>query len=86
VTHELFCDSLEQSFAKKWESLPLNKVVLKEDNLRQIPELMKLYESYSKWEWRFGETPAFTNGLEHKFAWALVDVQFEVKKGVISKG
>jgi len=47
---------------------------------------MEIYESYSKWEWRFGETPEFKNSLEHKFAWALVDVQFNVDKGLITSG
>ena len=47
---------------------------------------MALYESYSKWEWRFGETPQFANSLEHKFDWALVDVQFNVERGVIVQG
>jgi hypothetical protein len=29
--------------------------------MSEIPELMQIYEGYSKWEWRFGETPKFTN-------------------------
>lgn len=47
---------------------------------------MEIYEGYNDWKWRFGETPQFTNSLEHKFPWALVDVQFNVEKGVIVKG
>ena len=31
-------------------------------------------------------TPSFSNSLEHKFDWALVDVSFDVDKGVISAG
>jgi lipoate---protein ligase len=54
--------------------------------LEQIPKLMEIYEGYKKWEWRFGETPDFKNSLEHKFAWALIDVQFDVEKGKIVKG
>ena len=47
---------------------------------------MELYESSSQWDWRFGQTPDFSNSLEHKFAWALVDVQFNVEGGKIIKG
>ena len=47
---------------------------------------MEIYENYSKWDWRFGETPEFNYSLEKKFAWALVDVQFNVEKGVITSG
>ena len=47
---------------------------------------MEIYESSSDWDWRFGQTPDFSNSLEHKFDWALVDVQFNVEKGKIVKG
>ena len=47
---------------------------------------MEIYEGYKKWEWRFGETPEFKNGIEKKFDWALVDLEFNVEKGVITKG
>lgn len=47
---------------------------------------MEIFEGYSKWEWRFGETPEFKNTLEHKFAWALVDISFNVDNGVITQG
>lgn len=54
--------------------------------LQQIPKVMELYEFYSQWEWRFGETPKFTNSIEKKFPWALVDLQCNVEKGVIVNG
>ena len=38
------------------------------------------------WEWRFGASPTFTNSVEKKFDWALVDFQFDVVKGVITAG
>ena len=54
--------------------------------LSKIDKLMELYESYKRWEWRFGETPQFTNQIEKKFDWALMDVEMNVEKGVITKG
>jgi lipoate-protein ligase A len=47
---------------------------------------MEIYEGYKKWEWRFGETPQFTNGIEKKFDWALMDIEFSVEKGKIKDG
>lgn len=47
---------------------------------------MELYEGYKRWEWRFGETPTFTNSIEKKFDWAMMDVEFSVERGVIKKG
>ena len=47
---------------------------------------MEIYEQSAKWSWRFGQTPDFTNSIEHKFDWALIDVQFNVEKGKIVTG
>ena len=47
---------------------------------------MDIYAKSSEWDWRFGQTPDFSNSLEHKFAWALVDVHFSVEKGKIKGG
>jgi len=54
--------------------------------LDRIPQLMQIYERYSEWEWRFGKSPSFSHSLEHKFGWALVDVQLEVANGVVARG
>ena len=54
--------------------------------MRKIPKLMEMFDASSEWDWRFGETPNFTNSIEHKFDWALVDVQFNVEKGKIVNG
>jgi lipoate-protein ligase A len=56
----------------------INRQSLKAQQLKEIPELKEIYDGYSKWEWRFGETPDFTYSIEHKFPWALMDVQFNV--------
>jgi hypothetical protein len=47
---------------------------------------MEIFKQAEDWNWRFGETPAFSNSLEHKFSWALVDIQFNVEKGKIVAG
>lgn len=54
--------------------------------MESIPKLMEIYHSYEEWDYRFGSTPDFTNTLETKFDWALVEVMFDVEKGIISKG
>lgn len=86
IDHAKFCASLSDAFAERWAPLRLNKTVLKESELRQIPELMQIYEEYNRWDWRFGKTPDFRHNLEHKFDWALLDVQFNVEKGKIVDG
>lgn len=60
--------------------------MLRVSELTQHEKLNEIYESYKKWEWRFGETPSFTNGIEKKFDWALIDMEMNVEKGKITRG
>lgn len=47
---------------------------------------MSIYDQSAEWDWRFGQTPVFSNSLEHKFDWALMDVQCNVEKGKVVSG
>lgn len=89
ISHEKFCKAVEQEFIKKWSSssiLNVNRQTLSGADLLKIPELESIYEGYKQWKWRFGETPDFKYALEHKFTWALMDVEFNVERGVIVNG
>lgn len=74
INHDNFCEALQEAFEEKWAPTPVNSTFLTEDAMRKIPKLMDIYEASNEWDWRFGETPEFSNSLEHKFDWALVDV------------
>lgn len=81
---------MEAEFVKKWSAeqteVKINRQVLRTSELMKIPELVEIFEGYSKWEWRFGETPDFKHQLENKFTWAMMDMQFNVEKGIIVAG
>lgn len=74
ITHDAWNSALERAFLTKWEGIQANKVILKESDLRQVPQLIELYDQSAEWNWRFGQTPDFSNSLEHKFDWALLDI------------
>ncbi|MDF2677252.1 MAG: lipoate--protein ligase, partial [Bacillota bacterium] len=43
----------------------------------------ELYEKYSSWEWRFGQSPVFDISYTEKFTWGEVEFQFTQKNGEI---
>ena len=90
INHDSFCKSVEDKFIEKWAdhkgNVKVNRQNLKSHDLLKIPELAEIYDGYSKWEWRFGETPDFKHQLEHKFPWALMDVHFDVHEGKVVSG
>lgn len=74
ITHDGFCNALEKAFVAKMDKgNVVNKHVLGEQELREIPKLVEIYEASADWNFRFGATPDFENSLEKKFSWALVD-------------
>jgi lipoate-protein ligase A len=87
INHESFCDAVEDAFIRKWDSgAGINRRVLTIEELEKVPKIMEIYKQSEDWDWRFGGTPDFSNSLEKKFDWALVDIQFNVEKGLIVKG
>jgi lipoate---protein ligase len=87
INHDTFCDSVEKAFTRKWDAgAGINKRTLSVEELEKVPKIMEIYNKSKDREWVFGETPSFSNSLEKKFDWALVDVQFNVEKGLIAKG
>lgn len=73
INHDNYCDALEVAFVNKWGTGSVNKRTLSISELEKIPKLASIYKESEDWNWRFGETPAFSNSLEKKFDWALVD-------------
>lgn len=89
INHETFCAAVEQAFVAKWSAeheAKANIVELEVEEVQQIPRLMEAYNASTTWDWRFGQTPSFTNNIEKKFDWALMDFHFDVSKGVITRG
>ena len=48
-------------------------------------EVAELYEKYSSWQWRMGETPEFDISYETKFPWGCFELAFTAEKGFIQK-
>ncbi len=46
-------------------------------------EVAELYEKYSSWQWRMGETPEFDMSYETKFTWGCFELAFSAEKGFI---
>ncbi|HAS79554.1 MAG TPA: hypothetical protein DCR90_01440 [Fusobacteriaceae bacterium] len=45
--------------------------------------MKKLYEKYSSWEWRYGETPKFEINFVNRFKWGEIDLNLNLKDGII---
>lgn len=57
ISNDSFNSALEQAFMRKWEGVPVNRTVLSTSDLREVPQLMEIYNQSAEWDWRFGQTP-----------------------------
>lgn len=57
---------------------------LNDQQLKAIPALNKYYEELKDWNWRFGETPHFSQRMDEKFSWGYIDVHLNAEKGLIT--
>lgn len=48
-------------------------------------KLNELYQKYSSWEWRYGESPKFDIELSQRFSWGGVTIGMQLENGIIRK-
>ena len=79
----LTIDGLKQALVDAFESvygLKSAPRVLTDTDERRIAELR---ETYAGWAWRYGQRLPFTCRIEGRFAWGGVELQLDVKGGII---
>ncbi|HHW49410.1 MAG TPA: lipoate--protein ligase, partial [Clostridiaceae bacterium] len=59
--------------------------ILTDDSFMDKAVLNKLYEKYSSWEWRYGESPSFDIELTERFDWGGVEIGLELENGIIKR-
>lgn len=89
ATSENVYDVLEKEFLKYYDitdrSEYTREELPKENHSDVNNKTLELYKNYNSWEWKFGESPEFTNSLCHKFDFGLIDLSVRVEKGSIQE-
>ena len=52
-------------------------------NPEEMSDIKELYNKYSSWEWRFGQTPEFDIKFDNRFSWGGIELGFSLKDGHI---
>ena len=81
LTSSILNNSIIQAFKNYYTD---HECVIKElnyDDLKKIPKINEIYSEISSWEWLFQKTPQFTNNIETRFDWGVVDLFVKVIDG-----
>lgn len=54
------------------------------DRLPADNELQNIYHRHTRWDWQYGETPAFTWGMRNQFVWGWDFFTFQLIKGKVN--
>lgn len=72
--------ALEESFQLVYNNT-ISETIIKDGDASEFEEL---YEKYSSWKWRYGETPNFEINLYNRFTWGDLDINLNLKDAYIS--
>lgn len=78
VTIEKLKASMDESFCKIYSGECTYEIYEIE-----VDPLIKIYDKYSSWEWRFGQSPKFDISYSERFAWGEFELQLSLKNGEI---
>jgi lipoate-protein ligase A len=86
ITHERLNAEIVRSFLKQYnETADVDKIEeIDQNQLLNDPAFQKYHNELRAWDWRFGQTPEFTNNFETRFDWGLVDVYIQSQDGLIT--
>lgn len=79
INHDTLSNEIIKEFLAKYDGYEYTVHGLTEDDMRGIPEVKRIYEEMTSWEWLYQKSPDFNNELETRFDWGVIDIQVEVK-------
>ncbi|HLV09970.1 MAG TPA: lipoate--protein ligase [Halanaerobiales bacterium] len=91
LNQELTIDKMKEAMKASFIKVYVGGSGLREEadveriNPVEMSEMEELYQKYSSWEWRFGQTPEFDISFEKRFDWGGIEMCFNLKKGIIEE-
>lgn len=80
VTIENLKQSMDDSFCKIYSGECIYEIYEVKVN-----PLIALYDKYSSWQWRFGQSPKFDVSYTERFTWGEIELDFSLKDGLITE-
>jgi lipoate-protein ligase A len=80
MNHDKLCAGLEKAFINHYKTAESIRTFYDYNVLEKIPKINELFNELKSKEWLYQTTPKFTNNLETRFDWGVVDCYFHVEK------
>lgn len=80
INHEKLCAVLEKAFSEYYSDCKTIRTFYDYKILEKNEKINQLFTELKSREWLYSTTPKFTNNLETRFDWGVVDIYFQVEK------
>ncbi|RCW47355.1 MULTISPECIES: lipoate--protein ligase [unclassified Halanaerobium] len=85
INDKINLDSLKEKLEKSFSSIYVEPEEILHYTPSEMPEIADLYEKYSSWDWRYGETTEFDIIFSNRFDWGEVEIALNSVNAVIEK-
>jgi lipoate-protein ligase A len=82
---EKLSDALEESFTEIYDCNISERIEKNVDIDLNLNELNDIYEKYSSWEWRYGQTPKFQIEFYKRFAFGDIELLLNLKDSYVNE-
>lgn len=83
LNEDLTIEEMKEAMKESFINLYNDPIEVKEINPEEHDKVQELYEKYSSWEWRLGQTPDFDIIFENRFDWGGIELGINYKNGYI---
>jgi len=86
ITCTTLFDAIKTEFIKNYDDHAYTIEHLDHSKLEHLPIVDKIFKEYSSDKWLYQQTPEFSNNIETRFDWGVIDVYVKVEQGNIKEG
>lgn len=80
MNHDKLCQAFEKAFSEYYSNCKTIKTFYDYKILEKNDKINSLFSELKSHAWLYSTTPKFTNNIETRFDWGVVDVYFHVEK------
>ena len=81
INHETLSEAVIREFIATHDAKDYVVKDFSEEDMKSIPKVKEIYDEMTSWEWLYQKSPDFTDEMETRFDWGIVDMSVQVKGG-----
>jgi lipoate-protein ligase A len=82
INHETLSEAIIKEFIAHYGAQDYVVKDFSEEDMKDIPKIKEIYDQTTSWEWLYQKSPDFTDEMETRFDWGIIDITVQVQGGM----